>query len=92
MADGCKIRENPALIPTYCDRIIAAAFDGAAISIALGTRIRLPLNESDTTMPPATIEPQFYGVLPPEAAIELHGKLTMLLTMMQKAKEKPAEN
>jgi hypothetical protein len=87
MAEGSRIRENPALIPVYCNRLIGVSWDGLVITVTLGTSSKLPARMGDQNMPEQVVDPKCQQAMPLEIAAELHLKLGQLLKAMQGAKQ-----
>lgn len=82
MAEGSRIRENPTLIPVYCDRFIAISWDGGTVRLTLGSASKLPERMGDNKMPAAVVDPTLASAMPREVAAELHAKLGQLLRLI----------
>jgi hypothetical protein len=83
MAEGLRIRENPALAPIYCNHLINVQWDGSGVLITLGYESARPERTGEKTSGEITVLPVSADALPYKVAIELHEKLGQLLQAIQ---------
>jgi hypothetical protein len=79
--EGSRIRENPALVPAYCNRFVALGWDGLAVTLTLGTSTKLPQRMGDKiAAAEQVVDPKLAAAMPIEVAAEIHAKLGQFLT------------
>ncbi len=79
MAEGSRIRENPTLIPVYCNHLINVQWDGSSVLITLGYESAKPERAGEKTAGEITVLPVSADALTYKVAIDLHRKLGQIL-------------
>ena len=84
-----RIRDNPAILEIYSNKLISTSFDGGALVITMGATRFLP--ERIDEPPKQGQHPEVYVTsrlaLSPSAAVELVNNLNNMLSALSKAQQ-----
>jgi hypothetical protein len=84
MADGSHIRDNPALAPIYCNRLLGIQWDSVTVHFMFGFASKFPKRMGSGELTDVVVSPVSAVSLPYQIAKDFHKKLGDFLEEVEK--------